>query len=1042
MAYIPKPPSKQPTKVAPRRYSAARAAMVQPGSVVKTPSYSRYEAVQGAGGRRQSHTPSIVRLEPESEAVTRPSVDRSTSFSNPNGRNSTRATTATNPDATVFASGRQRTRSIDTAALERQHSASRHAKHSSSKEKRRFELPRVRFAGWSKDSQQGARSAGPDKQLWSGSETARLAQECMRFWASGQTVNYQQVARNLQRSVADVRMMLQHMLQEHVLCAHKKYWPDRDQAFVSAWAAMEFPKCPVLNPQGAAPRRITVGLGGLNRCFSALRCQPPNQSDSWAVDSPEPCIEPSVAIITSTRSSTPEQPADPPAVEAANMAPKKSVTIVTDTEFPPVEKIRPASAPAVRDTRDAATFASDFTFRLPPSWSVATGVVSTAPRKKYNAAGKPTLVKRMREARSQRVKASSKNNPVALPSLNMPPVPVPELPQQPVTVPNGAASYLSDILGMGNAMAVFDADEQEEELSPEQSQDTYDINRLDGDIDIQFFDVTAKSRKEIRNFVDRYVDDYFNIFYYRAVRPDITTRHCNPFHEGGSIELVDSALVDEIEKELQQFDILHSSIEHTIDLNKADLHFHVQFARAAERCCIYEGDANWQSANLYAIAVLNRMIEDVHYLAFEDIDSASRVSIGSNGGTVQYVRTDKMAKRANAFNRMYYMGIMASQLTTRYVQSTGRNAFWERVGRSGYRPVPTALDYEDELSEEGLELAMSHAWTDVSIRAELFSLMMDMVPHTTNESTMVMMQRAIEIYNKTILSYQERLRNDLDDVFSGPMKDLGIYQKVFESVEQSRGVVSVAQVSKLAQGLADRWFDQLRRSLLKALMADYQLRPVSLAAVRRWIAEDRAPNGKGVDFNLNTRLYTYFKNLRVQMNEAKWMYASAAATLRVIELIKDKLTRPHLLEHVSVSRYAELFRKHISKELGLENARASKKRQELFVLPLDAESPNKAEDDTSTQVPSVDLNRGIDESRIRLEQLALAAAAAPPMPRLDIPTSPKAASMAERQSINMSTRLDHLELEVTSIRREMHGFSDMRRDVGAILAALHAQKTR
>ncbi|KAJ2204889.1 hypothetical protein IW145_003138 [Coemansia sp. RSA 521] len=1044
VSYIPEPSVKQPIEAATRRYSVAPATAGQPGSVVKQPSYKRNGAVQGIRSRGHSRVPSIVRLDSKPNAVAKPPVDRSTSLSAPNGSNSARSATAANPGITVLTSGRSRTQSIDTAELDRLHSASRRTKPGSSHDKQKVEAPRVRFAERPKSAHQGMRSSEPNKQLWSSSDSARLAQECMRFWTSGQTVSYQQVARHLQRSVADVQMMLQLMLQEHVLSVHKTHWAGDNQEFVRTWAAIEFPKCPVLNPQRPVSRRGLMGLGGLNRCFSVLKCQRQNQNMSWVVNSLDSNTEPSVAIVSSTRSTTPEQPDPlPVATPAATNVPKKTVTIATSTESPLIEQTKLVDDTVERNTRDASTFAAEFTFQPPSSWPAVTNVFSVAPRKYsttsskgVNTMSKNSRVKRMQERRKQRTKPTN-DNLVTAPNLNLQPPAAAEPIKALVSEPDPAASYQSDILGLVQAMQDVGDDEQEAELSPEQSKDTYDINRLDGDIDIHYFDITASSRKFIREFVESYVEKHFDIFYYRAVMPDIATRHCNPTQKGGNIKLADNALADIIEKELQQFECLHNLSGHEtvrIDLNRADLHFHIRFASAVQKCMIFEGDLNWFSANMYATAVLNRMIEDVHYLAFEDIGRESRISVGSAGGYVQYVRTDTMVARMNEFKRVHYMGVVASQLTTRYVQSIGRDVFLERVGRMGYRPVPAALDYDDDLSEEALERASEHMWADVSIRGELHSLVMNMVPYTTTTTTMIMMQRAIEIYNKTIVSYFERLRNDLGNVFQGTVEPHGVGPRVLESITQSGGAVSVAQIGKVAQWLADLWFDRLQRGLLKALMADYQLRPVPLTAVRRWVTEDRAPNGRGVDFILNTRLYTYLKHLRVQMSASKWLYASAVATLRVIERAKATLARPHLLDHVSVPRLTELFRNLVSAELGLDRVDSGELLMELFVSPLDAESPCRNGDDAVSGEPIVDLDHSMEASRNRLEQLALAASSAPPVPHLTNPVSPKTASM--------SARLEHLELEVTHMRREIHGVSDMRHDVSAILALLSAQMAR
>ncbi|KAI9479073.1 hypothetical protein BX667DRAFT_232546 [Coemansia mojavensis] len=927
---------------------------------------------QGMRQTRQSHTgqetrQSIVKLEPGSGAVEAKAISAK--------RLSTRATTARNPETTAH---RQSTQQSSIREQETAPNSNRTGTH------------RVRFESANKSN----------KQLWSKGEVEKLARLSLKYWSRGRMVDYKQAAQDMQRREADIRMMLQLVLEEHELCAIS-YWKECDRPLVSLWAAREFPKSLVLNQQAKTAGSQTVW----SRCVAVLNCQRSAASELRIVN------EPVVSEISSQSSE--QEPAESDASEPATRLEKTATTAEKQQNDAKSQPQHPAPP------------ASEFTFRFPPAQAPKHPVEL---RKSINVISRNTRILRQQSRRAQRIKsakAAAKQaglNPTASTQSDGEKA-APDVPEQAKDETDKTKSYASDLLGLGTAISGLEQGMREVELSPEQSTDTYDLNRLDGDIDIEFFDVTAPTRKFIRDFVEDYVEKHFEVFFYRAIRPDISDRLYRPV-SGNEAQLAQNPLVDELEKELLLLGGLDVMADPTTraDLHLADLHFHMQFARAILKCNIFEGDANWLSASHYATAVFNRMIEDAHYLAFEAIDPAQPNELSRS---VHYWRTNEMAARANAFKRRYLLGIVASQLTTRFVQGPGRRVFLQRVQQCGYEPVPTAADYDDDMDEEALEQAMSSPWTNVSVRGELHGLVMDMLPFATNESTMIMMQRAIEIYNKTIISFIESTSESLRDVFVEPLEDRQLSRRVLESVERSAGAVSVAQISKMAQWLADLWFDRLKHSLLRALMADYPLRPVPLASVRRWIAEDRAPQGKSIDFVLNTRLYTYLKHLRIRMSHAKWLYASAAATLRMLEQAKAHLSNPQLLAHIDIPHHLRLFRSCIAQELGLELSAV-----QVESLAQDT-SLGGCSSDTPVQEPPANTNHGTGKSQMQLDQLAQAACPAP-----SIPTSPKTASTVP------NARLSNLEKQVADIRQELHNVSKMHRDIHSILTLLQAQQSR
>ncbi|KAJ2815660.1 hypothetical protein FBU31_006846, partial [Coemansia sp. 'formosensis'] len=430
------------------------------------------------------------------------------------------------------------------------------------------------------------------------------------------------------------------------------------------------------------------------------------------------------------------------------------------------------------------------------------------------------------------------------------------------------------------------------ELSPEQSTDTHDFNRLDGDIDMRFFDVPAASRKVIRGFVDSYIERYFDLFFFRATHPSADGRRlCAALQEVTNSALTDFELLNEAEQEILCLDVFRfcggdSKAQFDINLDRCSLHFHASLLHVVQGVNIYATDANWPSADAYATAVYNRAVEDTHYLAFEGRMEAIGDRVVPALAATQRAWFGSVGLRINQFKRVYYMGVIASRLTGKYIQGAGQHVFMDRVGLFGYRAVPTATDYDDNLDDEDMARELENPTTDVSVRGALHSLLMDMVPHATNISTMLAMQRSVEVYNKVAVEYVESRRGEMAGAFTGSaaLSVQPIDLRIVEDAKRANATMITDAICTLARWVADQWFDLLKAGTLKALMVDHQFRPVSLADVRRWIAEDRSPAGKNTEFFLNTYLYDYIKAQRVRMNEAKWLCASAAATLRLIEL--------------------------------------------------------------------------------------------------------------------------------------------------------------
>ncbi|KAJ2806710.1 hypothetical protein H4R20_001587 [Coemansia guatemalensis] len=819
------------------------------------------------------------------------------------------------------------------------------------------------------------------RRLWTNSEIEQVAAASLRRWEKGRGADCESMAHQLQRPVEEVRLMLRLMLQEHVLSAQRAHWPDQSRDLVRQWGALEFPECPVLAADASLLR--TSPQCEQHGCFSMLRSRPRPGERKARIDGPTPprlasTNTPTVGPVSSTLATVADNSGDAQDAELSKPA-------VDNKPLPAI----PETAPE-RDTREAATSTNSLVFQPPTTKPMD----ATLLRRKSTAHSQIMRAKKAQERRKQHRASAPATAASGVPTklrLNL------SLPKQTASdetafeaaAETGTIAYDTNVLGLADAVGVAAA------AVSGLPQDLSKLDRLDSDIDVHFVNVSGVVRRYVRGFVGDYVEHFFDVFYLRVMRAGgaALVREAD-----GGMRLAKSELAEGLEKEMQLLDALHGSV---LDPARADLHFHIRFARAAQKCDIREEDMSWLSVNSYATAVYNRMLEDAHRLALEGLGGA-QLSIDS-------------------FKRAHYMGLMAGLLTTRYVQAAGRYVFLQRVAHCGYRPVLALPGPNAVQGEAAAETEAMLPWSDTAIRWALQGLLVAMMPHITNESASIALQRSIEIYNKTIVDFVEAQRHDLSTSFGAEKPQPVDSPPALGQVRRSIGAgVSARQVAELAQWLADVWFDRLKRALLKALMADHRLRPVRLDEVRRWIAEDRAPCGKSVAFVLNTRLYTYLRNLCLPLSEPLWLYASAAASLRLISRACSQIVDPRLLAHVHMPSYTELFRSIIQRELATPPA------------------PHNTHDRPTQLSEWNDDSEDLEDSRIRLECLAREADShCQQLPHAE-PLVAKTRSSFH--AVPESARLDVLEREIASIRREIHGVADMRRDVGAILAMLRTQR--
>ncbi|KAJ1647798.1 hypothetical protein LPJ64_000832 [Coemansia asiatica] len=915
---------------------------------------------------------------------------------------------------------------------------------------------------------------------WASADLELLAKTSLDCWKSGHQADCEKVAKSLQRSAKDVRTTLQLMLQEYVIYARKTHWPVDQALLISEWAATEFPKCAVLNAKQTDHQKQR-GLAAVEKYISVLMCR--SHKAVHLESLADMSTQKRDLIINSHIATHPQKKAYEPAETRISQQTKfksnndgcadvsdepenhrtKDLTNAIRVPDKPLETKLP-----VKQANKTKQFYHVFTAGTdqPSSESARLIDADDTDFRRQTQRKNINLMTRNSRSRKQRTRKAQplpllfshkdpRSSATTADSAQVSEGPAAELCQNPAKIdckeetaaapepesepePEPEKSILAHpnnhAIAIQQFTDVIDDSSNDAELSPELSKDTHDISRLDGDIDMHFFDVTAAHRKFIRGFVDSYVERYFDTFYFRIAYQDIvSSRLCYPLqayvypHQS----IADASLLSDLEKDMLVFSAMdfygHSQRDTAIDglnLDSCNHHFHMCLLRAVERCKIYENDANWPSVDAYATAVYNRVIEDMHFIFFESQHSSFAESSLNGESTSQGLQSGykDISSRLTPFKHRFYLGTMATMLTTRYIQKIGRKSFLDRALLYGYRPVPTASDFDNDFSEDDLEMELETPYSDVAIRGELHNMIMELMPHVSNESTMIAMQRAIEVYNKSIVEYIDGQSNEVSNAFveTEPKPNQAYAdQNILETIRLSGGTMTVETTCILARWLSDLWFDRLKKTVLRALMVDHQFGPVPLADVRRWIFEDRSPNGKCIDFILNTRLYNYLKNMRVLMNETKWLFASAAATLRMIELVYVQIQNKGLLQHASVEGYARIFGEFITKHT--TNMQKADRRS----APQHADSADACSDSGTSSVAEHAQNK--QRSLVDLEQLN------------DVSQEENRAANGRQPLPEDLDRLAILELEVADIRKKIQGVSGMQQDINEILGILRSK---
>ncbi|KAI9500761.1 hypothetical protein BX070DRAFT_237343 [Coemansia spiralis] len=451
------------------------------------------------------------------------------------------------------------------------------------------------------------------------------------------------------------------------------------------------------------------------------------------------------------------------------------------------------------------------------------------------------------------------------------------------------------------------------ELSPVQS-NVIAISQTDSQLDAQFEDIGSEARQKARRFVDRFISDFPVDFQQRVKALQMGKDGlCITVDNFPDFEYTNDAFMKAIET---IYRYVGGSVIYT-----CNMFFHVQLLHAVRIDRIPVTEDNWLRVNEFATKVFNKRIEDARFIVLEEYSKdrssdgmATSSQDGINGSTAVNVRRPLFSPSGSKydsivgsegnehllpFERAFYM----DKLARRYVQFFLENSSDEimKRARSGgsYRPMPVALQVDEE---QMLPF-------DIEIRNLLIAFIWEDLPQSTLESKEITLLRALELLNGELADRcgfrLNSLRELLDQTKNedGPAED----DKVITDIAALKDLPAIRLAQALGKSFARQYFDEGKARYLEAMLHDHPFRPIGREELKEWISRGSSPFGEDVDYQLNSRLHKYLRQLNVRPGSKQWLQASASATLSMLRRTCNAIIDKSYLGHIDIDGCQQRF---------------------------------------------------------------------------------------------------------------------------------------
>lgn len=718
--------------------------------------------------------------------------------------------------------------------------------------------PRFAWFRWGGSNNNANHTKESGKAGWTASEIKALATTSMRYWESDNLIDFESLGEDLGRSADETSSMLEYLLQGYVrFGAPTPGWPADSNQLITQWAAAHFPRNPAFNtvPVSAA-KGGTAQQTRFGTCLSAFSCLSGQHASSAATANP---------LITDHVSATSGQNVLTDFREGMRLqAPTRSEKLLTKVPSVNDTLIKDDDDEEVEVEVDAA---SNITQPIPRSHSYLGSSRPSSTRQqpqqqpslftdgiRNNTSTLNTISRQSRGRRVRRRANSVAGNPRFRDSGCEPPLPIP--------VPDPAAEL------------------------PSNSDDTHALP-----LEAQFLDLPPETRAQVRMFVKQFIEDNPVNFRKRvkelkAGRKDtslcMTVDHYADFEYGNDkfFEALEAVYTDH-----------RGSVKYT-----GNMFFHAQLLITMHnRNTMVNDEAVWLRVNEYATSLLNKSVKDGRYI---DTTNDEQVSHGRR------VRQQPSSKdngddsdQTSQESRNESMEVLAHRFVN-FITETHADLITQRVCEQGYRPLAVKLVVDESRLKP----------FDKEIRRMLDSFILEDIPTASQYSK-----------NTTILRSLEMINADLAVRcgFFGPNLSLLMNFNINEDgpADSDRDIGLSGMPSRpsswmLGKALARREYKGLRMQFLEAMLYDHPFQPISREDLQMLLRHEPGTFGKSVEYELNTKLYAYLRDLGIQPSAQAWLTASASATLSMLRRTYGAIKVKRFFNHIDMDAYGASFGKN------------------------------------------------------------------------------------------------------------------------------------
>ncbi|KAJ2790893.1 hypothetical protein GGI18_001512 [Coemansia linderi] len=813
--------------------------------------------------------------------------------------------------------------------------------------------------------------AEPMSLPWSADEVKALANASVRYWKSGNPVDFVSLSADLGRPPGEVSDMLEYLLMGYARFGPTSCWAGESNHLVANWASIQFPTNPQLNPAPAASTRLTSGVSRLDACLSALKCRSRLDTrmasyvmaDHGSATSGQNIVTDfRVGLRQHNPESSPPLPSTP-GLSTADQASSQSKYLR------PKPSGEPAPAPSLgpptpllpsghqdhgthRRTKSTASVspmllpAAEFSFTHPAT-GIAVGTSAAQPvftgglrnRTGLNTLSRPSRARKLQQTSFRRQSLTGADNvaagdqsqlvpssvatsvPLTISSVLAPAQNTLKLPEfgLEVAARPRASTFAAHSLSNNGAHHTLARDSGHVEspslaMPPRTAPDDIELHSNQSSYPAIGINQTDSGIDALFGDLSQETRQKIRRFVDNFIKDfpaDFKQRvELQRAGKGGLCMTVDNFgdFAYGDEAYLKAIETIYRYVGGSM-MYTCNIFFHVQLLHAVRLDRIPVTDDIWLRANEFATSVFNKRIEDARFIVFQEYVDKESAATGDDKGGVW----------PPSVRGGHYGGIIDGDGNEH--NSLFQNAYF--MDKQAWRHVRFLLENN---SEEFMQRARAHGPRpmpvalqvdeetmlpfDLEVRRALIGFIWEDIPHSRVESKEITLLRALELLNGELADRCGFHKNNLHLLLDEEKnKDESVKDDVVVTEMSELGKVPLVRMAQtLGTSFAQQFFAEGQLIFLEAMLHDHPFRPITRDELKDWMARGASPFGNDVDYQLNSKLYRYLKSLRVRPNSRQWLSTSAAATLSMLRRTLNATRQKQYLSHIDIEAIAVRFR--------------------------------------------------------------------------------------------------------------------------------------